>query len=128
MMQAFARGTPWWDHWRQKVFGTCKPIETLPQYAARVYYSGSPAELGILVAAYGHGTEANAAHFFSVVNDLIVARHEHAASMQGMECIILLGRCFLDIGQPRRAWVTYRRGLSLAQLMVSALAYTFTLL
>lgn len=36
-----------------------------------------------------------------------------------MECIILQGKCCLDIGQPRRGWLTYRRGLALAQLTVS---------
>jgi hypothetical protein len=114
-----ARGS-WWEYWLQKTFGTSRPSENLSQYAARIYCTGKPAELGVLVSAFALSTDTNDSYLFlSLVDQLIISDDEYAATVEGMECILLQSKCYLDVGKPRKAWLSYHRGLALAQLMVS---------
>ena len=121
MIQTFEENASWWDDMRRKTFGKSKPVETLPQYAARTYRGDNAPELGILVTAFGRSTNENPCQYFSVVDNLIISDDEYASAMDGMECVIILAKCYIDIGQPRKGWLTYRRGLALAQLIVSGL-------
>jgi hypothetical protein len=85
-----------------------------------------PLNLGILVSAFGRSTEENhPSKYFNLVDSLIISDNDYVSTVKGMECIILQAKCYLDIGQPRRAWLTYRRGIAMTQLMVSILLYPF---
>jgi hypothetical protein len=119
MMAVFAKGGTWWGYWRQKTYGETKPTESLLQYAARTYTSEVPTDLGLLVCAFGLSTDTNGSRYLALVDRLIISDNEYAATITGLECIVLQAKCYLDTGQPRRAWLTYRKGLVLAQLMVS---------
>ena len=38
-------------------------------------------------------------------------------TLEGLECAILMGKIYSDIGQARKSWLVFRRGLTFAQLM-----------
>jgi hypothetical protein len=118
-MEVFLQRGSWWTYWREKTYGEIKPAETVPQYASRVFVSGTPTELGILVSAFGLSAETRGSYYLALVEKLIISDDQYAATLPGIECIILQAKCYLDIGQPRKAWHVYRRGLTIAQLTVS---------
>lgn len=53
----------------------------------------------------------------SVVSTLVLADDELVTSVEGIECLVLQGMYSINDGTPRRAWLTFRRALNLAQLM-----------
>jgi hypothetical protein len=112
-------GSTWWTSWREKTFGPSKTPESLQQYAARVYSSSNPADLALLVSAYGRTVEKRSSQCLKAVERLMICRDEYASTLKGLECIVLQAKCHLDFAQPRRAWLMYRRGIALAQLTVS---------
>lgn len=118
VVRVFHGKNSWWMHWREKTFGRANAPESLHDYAARVYSSGRPEELGILVAAFSQSTAKSQSQYLQVVEDAVIAHDKFAATLKGLECIILQTKCYLNFGQPRRAWLSLRRGLTLAQLMV----------
>jgi hypothetical protein len=120
MMEILTARGSWWEYWRQKTYGKTKAVETLPQYASRIFTNGSPMELGLLVSAFGLSAKKNGGNYLALVNQLIISDIEYTTTLPGLECIVLQAKCYLDIGQPRRSWLTYRRGLDVAQLVVNA--------
>lgn len=38
-------------------------------------------------------------------------------TLEGLECAILMGKIYSDIGQARKSWLVFRKGLTFAQLM-----------
>lgn len=52
-----------------------------------------------------------------VVCHTITSNDELIGSVEGLECLVLLGQQQANAGQLRKAWLTYRRAMSLAQLM-----------
>lgn len=41
----------------------------------------------------------------------------YMGTLEGLECAILMGKIYSDIGQARKSWLVFRRGLTFAQLM-----------
>ena len=113
------RNGGWWDSFRQKTraISQAEPVEPLLSFAAHAYTSASPAEVAILAVAYARAL-GRSHRLFAVVDSLIISDFALAATLDGMECLILLAKTYTDIGQPRRAWLTWRKGLAIAQLMV----------
>ena len=58
--------------------------------------------------------------YIEAVDRWFLSDDEYAASLEGLECLILKSKWYADVGQPRRAWIAYRKGLMYAQLMVSS--------
>ena len=56
-------------------------------------------------------------HYISTVNRLIVNDDEIAATVDGIECMMLEGKYHTNLGRPRRAWLLFRRAISFAQLI-----------
>jgi hypothetical protein len=109
----------WWSSFRQKTDAIVSaPAASLTDFAARSYTSNNPAELGILTAAYARSMGKEQHHLYAVIDSLIVSDFTYAATLEGMECLILLAKSYTDIGQPRRAWFVWRKGIAVAQLMV----------
>ncbi|CAK7212660.1 hypothetical protein SBRCBS47491_001542 [Sporothrix bragantina] len=52
-----------------------------------------------------------------VVSHTVTSNDELIGSIEGLECLILLGQQQSNAGQLRKAWLSYRRAMSLAQLM-----------
>ena len=121
MLDTLRHSGGWWLYWIEKTFGGTKIAEPLVEYAARVYTSDTPEELGMLTAAYGRTVCEKHRRYLVAVEELVVSRYDFGVSILGLECLLLLAKCYLDVGQPKRAWLTYRRGLTFAQFMVRVL-------
>jgi hypothetical protein len=114
----------WWQTWRRKCSGTSGPEQTLAQFAAQAITSGNIGAIGTVVLAVGICSSAednDVERYIEAVDRWVLSDDEYAASLEGMECLILKSKWFADIGQPRRAWICYRKGLMYAQLMVCLL-------
>jgi hypothetical protein len=119
-MHAILReNSEWWETWRRKTAGTSGNIP-LAQYATYALSDeGSPAALGVLVLGFGICRESeDADRYIGAVDRWVLSDDEYASTLEGMECIILEAKWYSDVGQPRRAWLAFRRGLMFAQLMV----------
>ncbi|KUJ18076.1 uncharacterized protein LY89DRAFT_696498 [Mollisia scopiformis] len=53
----------------------------------------------------------------NVVQALITSDDELVSTVIGLECLVLQGIFHINAGNPRRAWLTFRRALSIGQLM-----------
>ena len=121
MMQILSSDTAWWDQWRHKVFGSHFLNETLPVYASHAYYSEHPAELGLLVSAFGRHIESETQRYLSLVDNSVIQEDSFVTSVDGLVLLVFQVTCYLDLGDPRKAFLCNRRGQTLAQLMVSGL-------
>ncbi|KAF1987789.1 hypothetical protein K402DRAFT_403455 [Aulographum hederae CBS 113979] len=118
MMDMLRKNTHWWGIFRKKCPGTIGRYTTLEQFASRVIAQGTPPELGTLLLAVGSCTEGDLLErYLGLVNRWIVSDDDYLGSLEGLECVILQGKCYSDIGQARRGWLTFRRGLVFAQLL-----------
>ncbi|KAL6412470.1 hypothetical protein AUP68_03673 [Ilyonectria robusta] len=107
----------WWAGFRFKThLNSQEPAEELAVFAARNYTSNNPALLGTLAAAYARSL--NRYHqLYVLIESLVVSDFEYASTIEGMHCLILLARSLTEIGQPRRSWLIWRKGMAIAQLM-----------
>jgi hypothetical protein len=113
----------WWSSFRHKTHAISQaPIEALVAFARRSYSSNNPAELGVLMTAYARSSKQNE-HLYAIVDSLVISDTAYLATIDGMDCLLLLAKSYTDIGQPRRAWYMYRRGIAIAQLMVQVISY-----
>ncbi|KAG0652817.1 Sordarin hypoxysordarin biosynthesis cluster S [Hyphodiscus hymeniophilus] len=55
--------------------------------------------------------------YISTVQTLVTSDDELVSTTDGLECLILQGIFHINGGNPRRAWLTFRRALNIAQLM-----------
>ena len=123
VMSTLSKNGAWWSSFRHKTHAISQtPVEALAAFATRSYTSDNPAELGILVAAYARSSNQNH-HLYAIVDSLVISDSVYSATIEGMECLILLAKSYIDIGQPRRGWFMYRRGMAIAQLMVQVVSY-----
>ncbi|CAI6341669.1 unnamed protein product [Periconia digitata] len=110
----------WWATWRRKCSGTCSAQnETLAQFASKALNGGNIAALGTVVLGVGicFDEEREVDKYLDAVDRWVLADDEYAATLEGMELLILKAKWFADVGQPRRAWLAYRKGLMYTQLM-----------
>jgi hypothetical protein len=107
----------WWSSYRQKIQAADSPIDSLSTFASRAYTSNDPTELGVLAIAYARSSNENC-HLYALVENMIISDSEHAFTPKGLECLILLAKTYTDFGQPRKAWLVWRRGVAIAQMMV----------
>lgn len=109
----------WWNSFCQKtqLISQGLAIEPLAIFAARAYTSTSPSEVGALAVAYARslGTYHD---ILQLVENTVISDYTFISTIKGLECVILLGKTYTDIGQPRRAWLVWRKGMAIAQLMV----------
>lgn len=110
----------WWHTWRLKCSGTSTNDETLPQFASKALASGNIGAMGTVVLAVGicQDDEKEVERYIETVDRWVLSDDEYAATLEGMECLILKSKWYADVGQPRRAWLAYRKGLMYTQLMV----------
>ncbi|OAQ63664.1 hypothetical protein VFPPC_16501 [Pochonia chlamydosporia 170] len=121
----FAENGGWWDSFRQKTraISQAEMSESLLSFASHAFTSNNPAQVATLVVAYARSV-GNSSQLISLVDNLVISDVSLAATVEGMECLILLGKTYTDVGQPRRAWLTWRKGIATAQLMASTSACT----
>ncbi|KXJ87914.1 hypothetical protein Micbo1qcDRAFT_109793, partial [Microdochium bolleyi] len=118
LLTALESGADWWNSFRRKthIISQTHPIEPLTAFAAHAYTSSTPAEVGTLAVAYARSTGSNAS-LYNLVDDVILSDFGLAATLAGLECLVLVAKTYTDIGQPRRAWLTWRKGMMMAQMM-----------
>ena len=112
----------WWQTWRRKCSGTSGTEQSLPQFAAHALTTGNIGAIAIVVLAVGISSSDDyddAERYIEAVDKWFLSDDEYAASLEGMECLVLKSKWYADVGQPRRAWIAYRKALMYAQLMVS---------
>lgn len=110
----------WWQTWRRKCSGTSGPDQTLSQFALKALANGNIGALGTVVLSVGicsADDTDDVERYIEAVDRWVLSDDEYAASLEGMECLILKSKWYADVGQPRRAWIAYRKGLMYAQLM-----------
>ncbi|KAL1631977.1 hypothetical protein SLS56_004182 [Neofusicoccum ribis] len=116
--KAITTNDDWWRVWRHRLGGTARG-KNLQQFAAATLEKGNPAELGVLLLCIGVAMDLDSLNnTLALVDALIISDDEYAATIEGMECALLVSKCYSEIGQPRRAWLASRKGLTYAQLMV----------
>lgn len=55
--------------------------------------------------------------YIATVDQLITTDDEIAGTLDGIECMCLQAKYYINIGRPRRAWLVIRRAISFAQLL-----------
>lgn len=120
----------WWQTWRRKCSGTSGSEQSLPQFAAHALTAGNIGAIGTVVLSVGicsSDESSDVDKYIEAVDRWVLSDDEYAATLEGIECLILKSKWYADVGQPRRAWIAYRKGLMYAQLMVhSPLFQQFT--
>ena len=61
--------------------------------------------------------ESRIDRYISTVQTLITSDDELVSMIEGIECLILQGIFHINGGNPRRAWLSFRRALNIGQLM-----------
>ncbi|KAF2684675.1 hypothetical protein K458DRAFT_442514 [Lentithecium fluviatile CBS 122367] len=109
----------WWQTWRRKCSGTSSSDETLAQFASKALAEGNIGAMGTVVLAVGicSDDEQQVERYVEAIDRWVLADDEYAATLEGMELLILKAKWYADVGQPRRAWLAYRKGLMYTQLM-----------
>jgi hypothetical protein len=113
----------WWHTWRRKCSGTSDPEQSLSDFASKALADGNIGAIGTVVLAVGicSADENDVEKYIEAVDRYVLSDDEYAATLEGMECLILKSKWYADVGQPRRAWISYRKGLMYSQLMVCLL-------
>jgi hypothetical protein len=122
LSKLFSSNADWWQTWRRKCSGTSGSNQTLAQFAAHALTTGNIGAIGTVVLSVGicSSDETNDVEkYIEAIDRWVLSDDEYAASLEGIECLILKSKWYADIGQPRRAWIAYRKALMYAQLMVS---------
>ncbi len=55
--------------------------------------------------------------YVSTIDRLVTSDDEIAATLDGIECIVLQAKYHINLGRPRRSWLLFRRAISFAQLL-----------
>lgn len=126
----------WWAIWR-RMFPeiTDRRCETIKESVGHSLRSENPAEIAkvllcIAMSIYqlpadwdfsrlhlnGSRTEMME-HYVSTIDRLITSDDELAATLEGIECIVLQAKYHINLGRPRRAWLLFRRAISFSQLL-----------
>ncbi|KAF2280874.1 uncharacterized protein EI97DRAFT_389003 [Westerdykella ornata] len=109
----------WWQTWRRKCSGTSEPNQSLGDFATKALADDNIGAIGLVALAVGISSddEVEAEKYIEAVDRFVMFDDEYAATLEGMECLILKAKWYADVGQPRRAWISQRKGLLYAQLM-----------
>lgn len=118
IMSVLTKHGSWWDSFRSKAYAISEaPSQTIEAFAKRTYTSSNPADIGALAIAFARSLNKHR-HLYILVDDLIISDINYTATIEGLECLILLAKSYTDCGQPKRAWLVWRKGASATQLMV----------
>jgi hypothetical protein len=104
----------WWQTWRRKCSGTSSPDQTLSQFSVQAMTTGNIGAIATVVLAVGICASEDSDdvdRYIECVDRWVLSDDEFAATLEGMECLILKSKWYADVGQPRRAWLSYRKGL-----------------
>jgi hypothetical protein len=126
----------WWTLWK-KMFPEITDIrcETIKESVSHSLRSEKPAELAKIMLCIAIGVHQLPTNFdwsklqireeptalmeryIATVDKLITSDDEIAATLDGIECMMLEAKYHINMGRPRRAWLLFRRALAFAQLL-----------
>lgn len=126
----------WWAIWK-KMFPeiTDSRCETIRESVSHSLRSDKPAELAKIMLCIAIGIHQLPGSFdwsklsikeepaelmeryIATVNKLITADDEIAATVDGIECMMLEAKYHVNMGRPRRAWLLFHRAIAFAQLL-----------
>lgn len=125
----------WWATWQDffpRIFGL-RPTSDVVQFVADLKGSGSvqkvaKALLCLLIILEESSVSLNTAcdianaagqtkQALGIIDKMVIADDELAGTVDGLECMILRAKHEGDNGRIRRAWLTYRRAITFAQLL-----------
>ncbi|KAF2708550.1 hypothetical protein K504DRAFT_380369 [Pleomassaria siparia CBS 279.74] len=114
-----ASNSEWWQTWRRKCSGTSTSGQSLSSFASKALADGNIGAIGtvVLSVAICSADEGDVDRYIETVDRWVLSDDEYAATLEGMECLILKAKWYADVGQPRRAWIAHRKGLMYIQLM-----------
>lgn len=108
----------WWNSFRQKAYAISEaPSQTIKAFAKRTYTSSNPADIGALAIAFARSLNKHR-YIFTLVDELVISDINYTATIEGLECLILLAKSYTDCGQPKRSWLVWKKGIAAIQLMV----------
>ncbi|KAF2433302.1 hypothetical protein EJ08DRAFT_658204 [Tothia fuscella] len=106
-----------WAVFERKCPGT-REAGGIEQFAHKSLTNGGPQMLGLLVLLYGSCIEGDILdRCLALVDRWILQDDDYMGTLEGLECALLQGKSYADIGQARRSWLCFRRALTHAQLM-----------
>lgn len=126
----------WWTIWR-KMFPeiTDSRCETIKESVSHSLRSQKPAELAKIMLCIAIGIHQLPMTFdwsklhineepgelmeryIATVSKLITSDDEIAATIDGLECMMLEAKYQINMGRPRRAWLLFHRAIAFAQLL-----------
>ncbi|EHY54201.1 hypothetical protein HRR83_008226 [Exophiala dermatitidis] len=126
----------WWAIWRtmfpQIADSRCETIKESVSHSLR---TEKPAEVGkimLCIAISVHQLPSTfdwsrlqikeertdlMERYIATVDKLITSDDEIAATVDGIECMLLEAKYHINMGRPRRAWLLYHRAIAFAQLL-----------
>ena len=124
---------PWWSSWQQmlpETFGTDSQC-SFSQFIADRKASGSVPELAkalLCISISLQETPVSAksdvfpssdmtSHCINIIDESFLSDDELAGTLDGIECLLLRSKHDSNNGRLRRAWITFRRAISFAQLL-----------
>lgn len=129
-------GKDWWQIWRKMFPEISDPrCENLKESVSHSLRSESPAEVAKMMLCIANSVYQMPAGFdwsrlqlrespeqlmeryVNTVNRLIILDDEIAATVDGLECIMLETKYHINMGRPRRAWLLMHRAIAFAQLL-----------
>ncbi|KAH7313617.1 hypothetical protein B0I35DRAFT_435552 [Stachybotrys elegans] len=117
IMQVALKRADWWVRVQRAARGTSsKAVESFPDFVQRNYTSDRPSEVAQIAIAYAFAADEDASHLYALVSRLVISDMSYVSTVEGLDCLILLGILYADEGQPRRSWMIWRRGVVIAQL------------
>lgn len=126
----------WWTIWR-KMFPeiTDRRCNTIKESISHSLRSENPAEVAKMILCIAISIDQLPSdwdfsqlhldgsrqelmeRYIATVDQLITSDDEIAATVDGIECMCLQAKYYINIGRPRRAWLVFRRAISFAQLL-----------
>ena len=126
----------WWNVWRVMYPEITDPrCATIKESVGHSLRSENPGEIGkillcIALSIYqlpadwdfrkvnlnGSRTEVME-HYVNTIDRLVSSDDEIAATLDGIECIVLQAKYHINLGRPRKSWLLFRRAVSFAQLL-----------
>ncbi|KAJ9602156.1 hypothetical protein H2200_013276 [Cladophialophora chaetospira] len=126
----------WWTIWK-KMFPeiTDSRCDTIKESVSHSLRSEKPAELAKIMLCIAISIHQLPNHFdwsklqireepaelmeryIATVDKLITSDDEIAATLDGIECMMLEAKYHVNMGRPRRAWLLFHRALAFAQLL-----------
>jgi hypothetical protein len=129
-------GKDWWQIWR-KMFPEISDhrCESLKESVSHSLRSERPAEVAKIMLCIANSiyqmpvgfdwsrlqlresSEDLMERYINTINRLITLDDEIAATIDGIECILLEAKYHINMGRPRRAWLLIHRAIAFAQLL-----------